>query len=115
MNEYSSNQEETSLDKTTTAKLIIECDSDGNISFECDYIENDLGLTCAGTILSCLSTDDIGILIIDKLLSEAESEEQQQDIEKIKLYYQTIEKINQQNNIQDDEVVISPIEAGVIG
>jgi hypothetical protein len=115
MKEYSSDQEETSLDKSTVAKLTIECDSDGNISFECDYTEDDLGLTCASSILSCISSEDIGDLIIQKLSSEAKTEEEQQNVAKIKLYYDTIMKINQQNKISDDEIVISPIEAGVIG
>ena len=115
MNEYSSDQEETSLDKINGARLVIECDAEGSISFECDYSEDDLGLTCVSTILSCISSDDTGDLIIDRLSSENQEKHDQENIAKIKIYFDTIQKINKQNQMSDDDVIISPLEAAAIG
>lgn len=115
MNTYSSGQEENSSDKIDGARLIIDCDSEGTITFECEYSEDDLGMTCASTILSCISSDTTGDLIIQSLSSAEDDEQKLANISKIKIYYDAIQKIDKQNQTSDDDVIISPIEAAVFG
>lgn len=113
MSEQLQHQEETCSDNNS--KIIIECDPDGVISFSCEWMADQSGISSIGSILSILSSGDICNQIINSLYSDCETEEEESAVEKLSILYEAIQKINSQNNkILDNEVILTPIEAAML-
>lgn len=110
MKEYLRNQDDKCLDNE--ARLIIECTPDGDLLFSCDWSKDDSGHNCMGNILAIIGKDGITELIIENLKKNYEQEGDEEDLNDVIESYNTINKIYRQTTeMDDDEVVISPIEA----
>lgn len=113
MSEQLQHQEEICSDNNS--RITIECDQDGTISFGCEWVPDQSGISSIGSILSILSSGDICNQIIESLYNECTTEEEELAVEKLSLLYDAIRKINSQNNkILDNEVILTPIEAAML-
>lgn len=94
------------------AMLIVECYSDGEMGFSCDWQEDDTGISCMATILVHLGSKDISTKILKNLESIIETEDQMEQVKKINSFYLTLKKLTEQNkNLSEDSVVIPPLDA----
>lgn len=112
MKEQLQEQENQSSDKIDGACIVIECSSDGEISFSCDWQPDETGITCMATILTSLDDEHLTSKIIKNLEEIYNSEEDRQGVEKLNVFYKALKKItNQHKKRDDDEIVISPLDA----
>lgn len=112
MKDQSQEQKGQSLDSVDGACLIIECYSNGEVGFSCDWQEDDVGISCMATILIQLQDKNISDKILKSLQNMISTEDQEQQIEKINTFYSTLKRIAEQNSdFSDDDVVVYPIEA----
>lgn len=112
MNKQSQNQEETYSDNIDGACLIIECSSDGELSFSCDWQLDETGITCMATILASLDDEKMTLKIIKNLEEIYNSDQDKHQIEKLSVFYNALKKIaNQHKKRPDNEIVISPLDA----
>jgi len=112
MKEQSQEREIQHLDKIDGACLIIECDSNGELSFSCDWQADETGITCMATIFTFLDDEQTTSKIIDNIADIYSSEEQAIQIEKLKRFYVALKNIaNQHKQKADDQVVIPPLDA----
>jgi hypothetical protein len=112
MKEQLPEQENQSLDDIDGACLVIECSSDGELSFSCDWQLDETGITCMATILASLDDKQITLKIIKNLEEIYHSDQDRHQIEKLNVFYKALKKIaNQHKKRPDDEIVISPLDA----
>ena len=112
MKEQLRDQQVQSLDDLDGACLIIECDTNGELSFSCDWQPDETGITCMGSILAFLDDEEASSKIIYNISNICSSEEQIVQIEKLKRVYIALKNIaNQHKQKADDQVVIPPLSA----
>ena len=113
MNKYSPHQEDQCSDEIQDgARIIVECTSDGDLCFQCDWSKDDVGASCLGHILSILGKEGISTMIIEHLSNNPETNTSPEDIEKVVSFYQAIDKLYKERiDTQDDDDVISPLDA----
>lgn len=112
MNEQSQEQESKPLDEINGACLIVECSSDGELSFSCDWQLDETGITCMATILATLDDENITLKILQNLEEIYSEDEDSHQVEKLNVFYKALKKIASQHKKRaDDEIVISPIDA----
>ena len=59
MNEQSQEQQDQSSDDVNGALLMVECYSDGEMGFSCDWQDDDTGVSCMATILTYLGEKNL--------------------------------------------------------
>lgn len=95
-----------------SAELRIYSDENGQISFFCDWSDNEISISYMSNILSVLNMEGLADTIIRDLKKGVDSPEDLQEIEKIILYYNVIRSLKKQNSkTSESEVVINPIDA----
>lgn len=94
------------------AELKVVCDSDGRMSFFCDWLEDEISISYMSNILSILNTPGLAEGIIKELKEGSKSKDVLDQIDKVFMYYSAIKSLKRQTQKMDeDEVVISPIDA----
>lgn len=99
----------------TLARLNISVSKDGEVSFICDWSDDDNGLSSMAHILAIISQENLTEDIIHDLKSKSSSSKEIEEIAKIILYYTAINEVRKKlPEVNSDKVVISPIDAGSI-
>jgi len=112
MKEQSQEQDDQSSDDIDGACLTIECYSDGEMGFSCDWQEDDTGISCMATILVHLGDKNISYKILKNLESIINTEDQEKQLDKLISFYSALNKMSEQNKrISEDDVVIPPLDA----
>lgn len=112
MKEESLEPEDILLDDESNACMIIRCSSSGELSFSCDWDDGDDGVAAMASLLANLGDEHIAAKIIKNLEMSSKTEEDKKRLNQIKILCSAIKKIlDENNNIADDEVVISPLDA----
>lgn len=115
MKEELSEQEDQHSDDVDGACLIIECYSDGEMGFSCDWQEDDTGISCMATILVHLGDKDISYKILKNLESIITTDDQEKQLERLTSFYSAIKKIAEENKkVSEDDVVVPPLEASTL-
>jgi hypothetical protein len=115
MREQSQEQDDQLSDKVDGACLVIECYSDGEMGFSCDWQEDDTGISCMATILVHLGDKNISYKILQNLEAMINTDNQQEQLEKLTSFYATLKRIADQNKrVSEDEVVIPPLDASTL-
>jgi len=115
MKEQSPGPQNQSLDNTDGAMLMIECYSDGELGFSCDWQEDDTGISCMATILAYLSDKNSAATILKNLESMLQSDEKIDQLERLRSFYLALRKIAEKNSkMSGDEVVIPPLDASTL-
>ena len=110
MKESSKEKENSSY--SVAAELRIVSDNDGKISFFCDWLKDEVSISYLANILSVLETAGLAEAIIKELKSGASSQQDIDEIDRIYMYCSAIKALKKQTqNIDENEVVISPIDA----
>lgn len=110
MKESSKEKENSSYN--VAAELRIVSDNDGKISFFCDWLKDEVSISYLANILSVLDTAGLAEAIIKELKSGASSQQDIDEIDRIYMYCSAIKALKKQTqNIDENEVVISPIDA----
>lgn len=105
-------QEVQHLDRINGACLVIECDDEGELSFSCDWQQDETGITCMATIFAFIDDEQTAVKIIDNIASMYPSGDQAEQVEKLKRLYVALKNIaNQHKQKAEDQVVIPPLEA----
>jgi phosphomannomutase len=111
MSQRSPDLESLHSDDDIAAFLMIECSNEGEISFSCDWSQDENGITCIANILAAVDSNNLSEKIIDNLNALHESEEAKDQIDKIEVYYKAIKKIAEKNNkLEDEDIVVNPID-----
>lgn len=112
MNEQSQEQEKQPSDEINGACLVVECSSDGELSFSCDWQLDETGITSMATILATLDDKNITLKILQNLEEIYSADEDRHQIDRLNVFYKALKKIaNQHKKRADDEIVISPLDA----
>lgn len=115
MKEQLPEQEDQSSDEIDGAVISIECYSDGEMGFSCDWQEDDTGISCMATILAHLGDKNISYKILKNLESMVSTDDQERQLDKLNSFYFALKKITDQNNrISEDDVVIPPLDASTL-
>jgi hypothetical protein len=115
MKEQLQELENESSGETDGACLIIECSSDGEVSFSCDWQLGEEGITCMATILVSLDDDQLAPKIINSIEENYESEEDKYKAQQLNAFYKALKKItNQYKEREDGEIVVSPLDASLL-
>jgi hypothetical protein len=111
MNEELRDLENQHSDDNIAAYLMIECNNDGEISFSCDWSQDENGITCASSILASLDSGGLSQKILQNLKLLHEDSESLDQINKIEVYYNAIKKMTERaNNLDDEDVVVNPLD-----
>lgn len=114
MNDLSQEQHDQSSDNVDGAILSIECYSDGEMGFSCDWQDDDTGISCMATILAYVGDKSLPLNIMKNLESMLEGEDKMQQLERLKSFYLTLKKLTEQNNMSEDDVVVPPLDASTL-
>lgn len=114
MNEQSQEQQDQSSDDVNGALLMVECYSDGEMGFSCDWQDDDTGVSCMATILTYLGEKNLANAIIANLEGMFEDDEKINQVERLKSFYLTLKKLSEQNKAKEDDVVIPPLDASTL-
>ena len=115
MKEQSQEQRSQFSDDVDGAILAIECYSDGEMGFSCDWQDDDTGISCMATILAYVGDKNLAVNILKNLESMVETDDKMVQFERLKSFYLTLKKITEQNSkMSDDEVVIPPLDASTL-
>lgn len=94
------------------ANLSITVTKDGDVSFLCNWSDDDNGLSSMAHILSLISDETLSEKIIFDLKSKSSSTKEIDEIDKIILYFTAINEVRKRlPSIETDKVVIQPIDA----
>ena len=94
------------------AELRIVSDSSGQISFLCDWSDDEISISYLSNIFSILGVDGLADKIIKDLRKSTDSQEDIQQIDKILLYYNAIKSVKKQSTkTNENEIIITPIDA----
>lgn len=115
MSEQSQEQQNQYLDNVDGAMLMVECYSDGELGFSCDWQDDDTGISCMATILVYLGDKDLPSIILQNLESIIQSDDKLEQLEKLKSFYGALKKVTEQNKkMSSDDVVVPPLEASTL-
>jgi len=115
MSEQSQEQQSRYLDDVDGAMLMVECYSDGELGFSCDWQDDETGISCMATILVYLGDKDLPSIILENLESIIQSDDKLEQVQRLKSFYVALKKVTEQNKkILKDDVVIPPLEASTL-
>lgn len=103
-------EEEGQFSDDSLAKLTISVSKDGELSFMCDWSNEDVGCSSMAHILNVIKDPALPSQIIADLKSGCNSSRQLEEIQKIMLYYSAINEVIRSPKVENDKVVISPID-----
>lgn len=107
-----SQTEDTNQEPIDGASIMIECYSDGEVGFACDWQQDDTGISCVATLLTYFGDKNFPDLIIKNIEANVQSDDQIEQLEKIKSFYGALKKIKEENNkLTGDDVVVPPLDA----
>lgn len=108
----SSQNEDDQYSDNSLANLSITVTKNGDVSFLCNWADDDNGLSSMAHILSLISDETLSEKIIFDLKSKSSSVKEIDEIDRIILYFAAINEVRKKlPNIDTDKVVISPIDA----
>ena len=94
------------------ACIMIECYSDGEMGFACDWQQDDIGVSCVATILTYFGDKNFSEMIIKNIEANVESDDRLEQLDRIKSFYTALKKIKEDNKkLGEDEVVVPPLDA----
>lgn len=100
------------MEEDQAACIVIECSADGELSFSCDWIGAEDGITSMATILMALDNQSLSEKILENLKSlHKESQGEQDQVLKIDAFYRAIKKLaDHRNQYEDEDVVVYPLD-----
>lgn len=112
MQTSSQNVDDQYSDDDSIANLSITVTKNGDVSFLCNWADDDNGLSSMAHILSLISDETLSEKIIFDLKSKSSSVKEIDEIDKIILYFTAINEVRKKlPSISTDKVVILPIDA----